>query len=391
MKNHGFTTKLVHGHSINDPYKSANIPIYQTSTFAFDNCDMGAQCFSGEADGYMYTRLGNPTIRALEKTIAELENGYDAIATGSGMAAVTTVYMALLGQGAHIVSTDAVYGASRSVMEDHFSRFGVESTYVNTTSKENILKAIKPNTKVLYIESPANPTMEISDLKMCADIAKEHNLIMVVDNTFCSPYLQKPLDLGADVVLHSMTKYINGHADIVGGIIITKNKEIDSKIRPLMINMGGCIDPHQAYLVLRGLKTLSLRMERSQENAIKIAEYLESNPKVDRVMYPGLKSHPQYELAKRQMNGPGAMISFEMKGGIEAGKRLLDNLKVAILAVSLGGVETLVEHPASMTHTKVRKEERLKAGITDGLVRLSVGIEDVNDLLDDLKQAFEKV
>jgi methionine-gamma-lyase len=188
-----------------------------------------------------------------------------------------------------------------------------------------------------------------------------------------------------------MTKYINGHADIVGGIIITKNKEIDSKIRPLMFNMGGCIDPHQAYLVLRGLKTLSLRMERSQENAIKIAEYLESNPKVDRVMYPGLKSHPQYELAKRQMNGPGAMISFEMKGGIEAGKRLLDNLKVAILAVSLGGVETLVEHPASMTHTKVRKEERLKAGITDGLVRLSVGIEDVNDLLDDLKQAFEKV
>ena len=391
MKNHGFTTKLVHGHSINDPYKSANIPIYQTSTFAFDNCDMGAQCFSGEADGYMYTRLGNPTIRALEKTIAELENGYDAIATGSGMAAVTTIYMALLGQGAHIVSTDAVYGASRSVMEDHFSRFGVESTYVNTTSKENILKAIRPNTKVLYIESPANPTMEISDLKMCADIAKEHNLIMVVDNTFCSPYLQKPLDLGVDVVLHSMTKYINGHADIVGGIIITKNKEIDSKIRPLMFNMGGCIDPHQAYLVLRGLKTLSLRMERAQENAIKIAEYLESNPKVDRVMYPGLKSHPQYELAKRQMKGPGAMISFELKGGIEAGKRLLDNLKVAILAVSLGGVETLVEHPASMTHTKVPKEERLKAGITDGLVRLSVGIEDINDLLDDLKQAFEKV
>lgn len=390
MKNHGFNTKLIHGHSIKDPYKSANIPIYQTSTFAFESCDYGAACFAGDEDGYIYTRLGNPTIEALEKTVAELEGGYDAIAVGSGMAAVTTVYMALLGQGAHIVSTDAVYGPSRGVMEDHFSRFGVESTYVKTTSRENIIKAIRPNTKVLYIETPANPTMELTDLKMCGEIAKEHNLIMVVDNTFCSPYLQRPLEHGAHVVLHSMTKYINGHADIVGGIIITKDAEIDKKIRTMMINMGGCIDPHQAYLVLRGLKTLAVRMDRSQQNAMKIAEFLEKHPKVERVMYPGLKSHPQYELAKKQMNGFGGMISFELKGGIEAGKRLLDNLKVAILAVSLGGVETLIEHPASMTHTKVSKEKRLLAGITDGLVRLSVGIEDVDDILEDLKQGLDK-
>ena len=328
---------------------------------------------------------------SLEKTVAELEGGFNAVAFSSGMAAITTVFMALLNQGAHIISTNAVYGQTRGVVEEQLSRFGIESTYVNTTMKENILKAIKPNTKLLYIETPSNPTMDITDLKICADIAKEHNLIMVVDNTFSSPYLQRPIEFGADVALHSMTKYINGHADIVGGIVITKNEENYNLIHSMMSNMGGCIDPHQAYLVIRGLKTLGIRMERSQQNAMKIAEYLESHPKVDRVMYPGLKSHPQYELAKKQMDGFGGMISFELKGGIEAGKKLLDNLKVAILAVSLGGVETLIEHPASMTHTKVPKEKRLKSGITDGLVRLSVGIEDVEDILDDLKQGFEKV
>jgi methionine-gamma-lyase len=299
--------------------------------------------------------------------------------------------MALLGQGAHMISTDAVYGPSRGVMEDHFSRFGVESSYVNTADPENIKKAIKPNTKLLYIETPANPTMEITDIAKCAKIAHEHGILVAVDNTFCSPYLQRPLDLGADIVIHSMTKFINGHADIIGGIIVVKDPALYKKVRQMMIVMGCCIDAHQAYLVMRGMKTLAIRIDRAQENAMKIAAYLEKHPKVSWVKYPGLKSHPQYEMARKQMDGPGTMICFELKGGLTAGKILLNNVKVAILAVSLGGVETLIQHPASMTHSKTPAEARLKAGITDGLVRYSVGIEDADDLINDLDQALGKI
>jgi methionine-gamma-lyase len=386
-----FNSKLIHASHYKDQYGSATVPIYQTSTFVFENADQGAACFAGESNGYIYTRIGNPTIRSLEQTLAELENGYDGIATSSGMAAATTIYMALLGQGMHMVSTDAVYGPSRVVMETLFAKFGVESTYIPTYNAENIIKAIKLNTKVLYLESPANPTMDISDIKECSRIAHEKGILVVVDNTFCSPYLQRPLELGADVVFHSMTKYINGHADIVGGIIVAKEKEVYDRIRPVMINMGCCIDPHQAYLVIRGLKTLGIRIDRAQENAQVVANFLEKHPKVAWVKYPGLKSHPQHALAREQMDGPGSMISFELKGGLKAGKILMDNVKVAILAVSLGGVETLIQHPASMTHSKMPKESREKAGITDGLVRYSVGIEDVEDLIDDLKQALDKI
>lgn len=386
-----FNSLLVHGAGFKDPYHSANVPIYQTSTFAFEDADYGAKCFSGEIDGYIYTRLGNPTITALEKTVAALEGGYGGIATSSGMAAVTTIYMALLEKGAHIISTDAVYGPSRGVMEEHFSRFGVESTYVDTSDLENIKKALKPNTKVLFIETPANPTMSITDLEKCSIFAKENGLLMVVDNTFSSPYLQNPIKYGADVVFHSMTKFLNGHADVVAGIIVAKDETIYNKLRVMMINMGCNIDPHQSYLVLRGIKTLAIRIDRAQENAIKIAEYLEKHPKIEWVKYPGLKSHPQYELAKKQMRGFGSMISFELKGGYDAGKILMNNVKVALLAVSLGGVETLIQHPASMTHSKMPRESRLKAGITDGLVRYSVGIEDVEDLLEDLDQALSKI
>ncbi|HNW98239.1 MAG TPA: aminotransferase class I/II-fold pyridoxal phosphate-dependent enzyme [Bacteroidales bacterium] len=386
-----FNSKLIHASHFNDQFGSATVPIYQTSTFAFENAEHGAKCFSGESKGFIYTRIGNPTVRSLEQMVAELENGYDGIATSSGMGAVTTIYMALLGQGMHMVSTDAVYGPSRVVMETMFAKFGVESTYVNTSKIENVIKAIKPNTKVLYLESPANPTMDITDIKECSRIAHEKGILVVVDNTFCSPYLQRPLDLGADVVFHSMTKFINGHADIVGGIIVSKAAEVYNRIRSAMINMGCCIDPHQAYLVIRGLKTLGIRMDRSQENAIKIAEYLEKHPKVEWVKYPGLKSHPQYNLVEKQMAGPGSMISFELKGGVEAGRILMDNVKVAILAVSLGGVETLIQHPASMTHSKMSKESRIQSGITDGLVRYSVGIEDLSDLISDLEQALNKI
>lgn len=385
----GFNTKLIHSGEFEDQFGSATVPIYQTSTFKFKNAKHGADCFSGISDGYIYTRIANPTIRSLEKNIADLENGYDGIATSSGMSAITSVYIALLGAGSHIISTASVYGPARDVLEKDFSRFGVEADFVNTADIKAIQLAIKNNTKVLYVETPANPTMEITDIKLCSEIAKKHNLILVVDNTFATPYLQKPLDLGADVVIHSLTKFINGHADIVGGIVITKEKELYKKIRHSMVYMGCNMDPHQAYMVLRGLKTLSLRVERNQENAVIVAHFLESHPKIAWIKYPGLESHPQFELAKIQMSGPGSMISFGVKGGLESGRKLMDNVHLATLAVSLGGVETLIQHPASMTHFAVSKEEKLKAGITDDLVRLSVGIEDVNDIITDLNQALE--
>jgi len=389
-KNLGFNTKVIYSGSFEDQFGSAAVPIYQTSTFKFKNAQEGADCFSGASDGYIYTRIGNPTIRVLEKNVAELENGFDGVATSSGMSAITSVYMALLGSGSHIVSTASVYGPARGVLEKDFSRFGVEADFVSTSDVNNIISAIKANTKVLYIETPANPTMEITDIKACAEIARKHNLILVVDNTFATPYLQKPLDLGADVVLHSVTKFINGHADIVGGIVVTKEKSLYEKIRHAMVYMGCNMDPHQAFLVIRGLKTLALRVERNQENAVKVAHFLETHPKIAWIKYPGLESHPQFELAKQQMSGTGSMISFGVKGGLEAGRKLMDSVHLATLAVSLGGVETLIQHPASMTHAAVSKEDKLKAGISDDLVRLSVGIEDVNDIIADLNQALEK-
>ncbi|MFH0893170.1 MAG: PLP-dependent aspartate aminotransferase family protein [Bacteroidota bacterium] len=389
-KNAGFNTRLIHGGGHEDQYGSATVPIYQTSTFAFESVEHGAKCFAGEAKGFIYSRIANPTVRALERQVADLESGHDGIATSSGMGAVNTLYMALLKSGDHMVSTDAVYGPSRMIMENYFSRYGVEATYINTSNAENIRKAIKPNTKVLYLESPANPTMDITDIAEAVKIAKEHNLITVIDNTFSTPCLQRPLEMGIDVVFHSMTKYLNGHADVVAGMIVTKTKELYDRIRPVMVNTGCNIDPHQAYLVIRGLKTLGIRVERAQENAIKVADMIEKHPNVEWCRFPGLKSHPQYELAQKQMSGPGSMICFELKGGLKAGEIVMNSVNTCILAVSLGGVETLIQHPASMTHSKVPRDSRLKAGITDGLVRLSVGIEDVSDLLADLKQALDK-
>ena len=390
-KKSGFNTKLIHAGAYEDEFGSATVPIYQTSTFKSKNAQHGADCFSGKSEGFIYSRIANPTIKALEDNIAVLENGYQGIATSSGMGAINCVYMALLGAGSHIVSSDAVYGPARGVLEQDYMRFGVEASFVNTSDIENIKAAIRPNTKVLYIETPANPTMDITDIAACAEIAREHHLILVVDNTFSSPYLQKPLDLGADVVLHSVTKFINGHADIVGGIIVAKDPEVYKKIRHCMVYMGCNMDPTQAYMVLRGVKTLALRMERSQENAMKIARFLEKHPKIAWIKYPGLETHPQYELAKKQMTGFGGMMSFGLKGGYEAGRKLMDNVHLALLAVSLGGVETLIQHPASMTHAAVSKEDKLSAGITDDLIRFSVGIEDVEDIIQDLADALEKV
>jgi len=390
-KNFGFFTREVHAGEFDDEMGSAVVPIYQSSTFKFKSADHGAACFSGNDDGYIYTRLGNPTINALEQAVANLESGYKGIATSSGMAAITTVYLAFLGKGKHIVSHNAIYGPARGVMETLFSRFGVEFSYVDTTDLEEVKKAIRPETTMLFTETPANPTIAISDLKALADIAHEAGIPLVVDNTFCSPYLQRPIELGAGVVVHSMTKFINGHADVVAGMIVSANKKYHDMIRPVMTNMGCNMDPHQAFLVHRGLKTLGLRIDKAQQSAMFIAEYLESHPKVAWVKYPGLKSHPQYELAKKQMDGPGTMISFELKGGLDAGKRLMDNVKLVLLAVSLGGVESLIQHPASMTHSKLSHEKKLQAGITDGLVRFAIGIEDAKDIIADLDQAMAHV
>ncbi len=390
-ENLGFNSLLIHGGVEADPLGSATVPIYQTSTFAFRNADEGARRFAGEDDGYIYTRLGNPTIATLERQIAILEKGFGGVAVASGMAAVSTIYVAFLKAGDHIVSTAAVYGPSRGIMESYFRKFGVESTYLSTADLDAVRAAIRPNTRMLYVETPTNPTMELSDIRALSAIAREHKLVMVVDNTFSSPYLQRPIEMGADIVFHSMTKFINGHADIVAGMIVARDEEHYKAVRQAMIGMGGNMDPHQAYLVLRGVKTLALRVERAQENAQQVAEYLESHPKVAWVKYPGLKSHPQHELAKKQMDGPGAMISFELKGGLRAGKVLMNNVRLALLAVSLGGIETLIQHPASMTHSKMAKEKRESAGISDGLVRFSVGIEDLKDIIADLDQALAKV
>jgi methionine-gamma-lyase len=393
MKNKkiGFNSKLIHGGEFHDAYGSATVPIYQTSTFKFDSAEHGAACFAGESDGYIYTRISNPTIHALETLLAELENGFGGIATSSGMGAVNTVYGALLSQGDHVVCSAAVYGPSRIVLETYYKKFGIDASFVDTADLEAVRKAIRPETKLLYIETPSNPTMVITDLKACCELAQSHNILVAVDNTFCSPYLQRPLDFGVDIVLHSLTKFINGHADIIGGIVVAKDENIYKKLRSVMVTLGFNMDPHQAYLVIRGVKTLSLRIDRAQESAEKIALYLEKHPKVAWVRYPGLASHPQHELAKRQMDGFGSMLSFELKGGVEAGRILMNSVQMAILAVSLGGVETLIQHPASMTHSKVSAEGKEKAGITDGLVRYSVGIEDVADLIADLEQALEKI
>jgi methionine-gamma-lyase len=390
-KNKGFNTQLVHGGDYEDSLGSAVTPIYQTSTFAFKNAQQGSDRFAGKETGYIYTRIGNPTINTLEDKLAELEHGYRGIAVASGMAAVTTVYMALLGQGKHIITTDAMYGPSRGVLERDFSRFGVEADFVDTSNIELIKKAIKPNTTLIYIETPTNPTIAITDIKAVCELAHEKGILVCVDNTFCSPYLQKPLDLGADIVLHSVTKFINGHADIVGGAIVAKDPEIYKLLRQTMVYMGGNMDPHQAYMVIRGVKTMALRMDKSEISAGFLAKWLENHPKIEWVKYPGLKSHPQHELAKTQMSGFGSMISFELKGGINAGKILMDNVKLCLLAVSLGGVETLIQHPASMTHAGMSSQARIESGITDGLVRFSVGIEDCEDIQADLEQALNLV
>jgi methionine-gamma-lyase len=391
IRKRGTMTRIIHAGQHPDPQTGAvATPIYQTSTFAFRDADHGAECFQG-GPGYKYTRLGNPTIEALEANIAELEFGCGALAAASGMAAVNMVYLTYLGQDSHIVATASLYGPSRMILEQEYPRFGVQSTFVDSTDPANVKAAMRANTKLVYVETPSNPTLALTDIVACAEIAHAGGALLVVDNTFASPYLQNPLELGADIVLHSVTKFINGHTDVVGGIVVAREPAVLARLRKVHLNIGGTMDPHQAWLVLRGVKTLGLRMDRAQENAIKLAHFLEKHPKVSWVKYPGLESHPQYALGRQQMRGPGAVFSFGVKGGLDAGKTVINNVEIPVLAVSLGGIESLIEHPASMTHTGVPKAEREKAGITDDLVRLAVGCESYEDLEADLARVLAMI
>jgi methionine-gamma-lyase len=383
-------TDVIHAGQAPDAATGAvSVPIYQSSTFAFASAEQGAARFAGEDSGYIYTRLGNPTTKALEDAVAILENGYGGLATASGMAAVSTVYTAVLEKDAHMIATAALYGASRTVIECEFSRFGVQADFVDTSDIEAVRKRLTPRTKLLYVETPANPTLRLTDIRACAALARERGLVLAVDNTFSSPILQNPLDLGADIVVHSLTKFINGHSDVVGGMIIAREEGLFKRLRKVLQLMGGTMDPHQAWLVLRGLKTLALRVDKAQDNAMRVACFLESHLKVRWVNYPGLPSHPQHELARSQMKGFGTMLSFGLKGGFEAGRRMMDSVRLCALAVSLGSVESLIQHPASMTHAGVPRREREAAGITDELVRLSVGCEGYEDIEADLAQALE--
>ncbi|MCK6542472.1 cystathionine gamma-synthase [bacterium] len=378
----GFSTDAIHAGQIPDPTTGAVItPIYQTSTYAQEEL--------GVSKGFDYGRTINPTRVALEANIAALEKGKYGFAFGSGMAAITNI-AALLNGGDHVIVSNNVYGGTFRFFDKIMKRFGLEFSWVDTSDEKNIRAAIKPNTKMLYVETPTNPMLTITDLQVVAAVAKEHKLISVVDNTFMSPYFQTPLEFGVDIVLHSTTKYINGHSDVIGGVVVTSSEELKEKLKFLQNSIGAVPSPFDCWLVLRSTKTLALRMRQHNENATAMAEFLAKHPKVKKIYYPGLASHPQHALAKKQMRGFGGMISIEL-GSMDAGKNMLRNVKIFALAESLGGVESLICHPASMTHGAIPLEDRLKLGLTDGLVRLSVGCEDKEDLIADIENALKAV
>lgn len=388
MKNNlKFNTRAIH--TGNQPnFKEGGsgdvvIPIHLSTTFAREKVDV-------PTEGYEYSRSGNPTRFALEKNLASLENGKHAFAYASGLAAITNVLL-LLQKGDHILSIDDVYGGTRRLFTKVFEQFGIQFSFVNFSNAQELENHINKNTKVIWIETPTNPLLKIIDISSVAKLAKEKNILTVVDNTFASPVFQQPLDFGTNIVLHSLTKYIGGHSDSVGGAIIVKDDELAERLRFLQNAVGSILSPFDSYSNLRGIKTLGIRMTQHEKNAIKLANYLQNHKKVKKIYYPGLKSHPGHEIAKKQMSGFGGMLSFEISGNLAKSVRFLESLQIIHIAESLGAVESLIEHPASMTHASVPKEEREKIGLTDGLIRLSVGIEDVEDLINDLERAFKKI
>ena len=376
-----FETLSIHGGKKPDPATGALVtPIYQTSTFVFEDI--------GKTKGYDYSRSGNPTRKALEDNIALLEGGKSGAAFATGMAAETTV-IHLLRHGDHVVCGDDIYGGTYRLFDSVMREFGLEFTFVRMDRRSNIEQAIRPNTRMIWLETPSNPLLNIVDMEMAVDVARRGRILTVADNTFATPYLLRPLEFGVDVVVHSTTKYLNGHCDVVGGAVVTASKEIGDKVQFLLNAMGTGEAPFDAWLVLRGIKTLAPRMRVHVENALRIAEYLNTHTKVKKVYYPGLPKHPGHDIAKRQMKGFGGMVSFELKGGVAAVHALLRNLHLFALAESLGGVESLVEHPATMSHASMPAEARKKAGINDDLVRASIGLENVEDLIEDLESALK--
>ena len=393
----GFSTLVIHGGQEPEAlYGALSTPIYQTSTYCFNTVDEGIKKFSKELPGFVYSRSGNPTTAVLEKKLAMMEGGEACVTTASGMGAIGSVLVGLLKTGDHILCGDCLYGCTAFTMTETMAKFGIEVSFVDTSDLSLVEKAFKENTKIVYFETPTNPTMKITDIEAISKLAHTKGVKVVVDNTFAPPPVQYPIKLGADIVVHSMTKYINGHGDVIGGAVIGSADDIAVIKGSAATKLCGTTpSPFNSYLVLRGLQTMELRMDRHCKNGMALAEYLESNPYVENVYYPGLKSCPHHELAKKQMNGIySGIMSFELKDNInglssfEAAKKVLDNLKIASIAVSLGDPETLVQHPASMTHGNMNKEAREKAGITDGLIRLSAGLENTEDLIDDFKQAF---
>jgi cystathionine gamma-lyase/cystathionine beta-lyase len=375
-----FETDAIHaGHRPDKAYGAISVPIYQTSTFAFEDI--------GKTSGFEYSRIGNPTRRVLEETIAKLEGGKAGFACASGLAAESVV-IHLLKAGDHVVAVEDIYGGTYRLFQDVMTHFGLEFSFIKMGNQEAIEKAIKPNTRMIWVETPSNPLLHIVDLEMAARVAKKHGLISVMDNTFASPYFLRPLEFGLDIVVHSTTKYLNGHSDVVGGAIVTNEKGLAQRLAFLQNALGAIAGPFDSWLVLRGIETLPLRMKQHEINATAIAHFLKTRPAIGRVFYPGLPEHPGHDLAAKQMKGFGGMVSFEMKGGLEAVNSFLRRVKVFTLAESLGGMTSLAGHPATQSHASMSREQREKIGITDGLVRLSVGLENIDDLLEDLAQAL---
>ncbi|AKB29239.1 Methionine gamma-lyase [Methanosarcina siciliae T4/M] len=388
-----FSTKCVHAGERPEPVFGAHTtPIFQTSTFIFENVEQGAARFAEEETGYVYTRIppNTPTHAVLAEKVASLEGGEAGQTFSSGMAAITAVVLSTLKQGDNLISTDVVYGCTYSLFSEILPGLGIDVSFVDTSDIGKVKAAFKSETRMVFLETPANPTITVCDIREISKLAKAQGAICIVDNTFATPYFQKPLELGADISLSSCTKYIGGHADLLGGVIVG-SRDFMKSLGKVVGYTGGIMGLHEAWLCIRGLKTLHIRMERHAENALKVANFLESHPKVEWVRYPGLSSHPQHEVAKKQMSGYGGMLSFEIRGGGEAGSRLMNSVRLCSLAVSLGATDTLIQHPASMTHAGIPRNIRNKVGIKDGLVRLSVGIEDSEDIIADLEQALSKI
>ncbi len=386
-----FDTVEVHAGEPRDTYGSLIPPIYQTSTFYFASTDDAVEACGDYAESFAYSRITNPSLDYMEQKLAALEHGKGAVSYASGMGAVAGALFAALKCGDHVIFTKAKYSGTEDITSDWLPRFGIEHDSFQADHLEELEPLIKPNTKVIYVETPANPTMVLVDLAEVAKIAHRHGAKVFVDNTFATPYNTNPLDLGVDVVIHSLTKYIGGHGDLLGGAVISNDTEFLRQCRlGTLMHFGAVMAPFTAFLVCRGMKTLGVRMRQHNENALKIARWLEADPRIETVRYPFLESNPQYDIAKKQMRGGGGMISFDVKGGLEAGKKFINSLKLCTLAVSLGDTETLVEQAAAMTHTMIPKEVREAAGITDGMIRMSVGLEDPDDIIADLDQALSR-